>query len=251
MPDIVQATVRTSTKDLFRFMVFHAYSKISGMITLVFSLICLVMLPISLFSWKDPFTTAAFGIIVVMYLILTPLNMLSQSRRQVISNPVFKNPITYHISEEIFEVQQYTGTVRLYWGQLSKVRKTPFDYLFYVNSEQAFVLPRTAVDPDEVNILDGILEKIKDEVGGDKKTIDPSQVELKKPQNSSEIHKSTTKTSPKSKAKGKGKNKGKSKSDLLERQLMEMAAKDQVAIDEQEEIEEDTISVEEEIRTEE
>lgn len=211
MPDIVQVTVHTKTQDLFRFMLFHAYGKISGMITLVFSIICLIMLPISLFSWRDGFTTAAFAIIVVLYLILTPLNMLSQSKRQVISNPVFKNPITYHISEEIFEVQQYTGTVRLFWSQLKKVKKTPFDYLFYVNSEQAFVMPRTSVDPDEIAILEGILDKVKEEVGSQVNTIDKSQMDSRKSQSS----------------KGKKKNAVKEKGDLLERQLMEMAAKDQ------------------------
>lgn len=207
MPDIVQATVQTKTMDLFRFMCFHAYSRISGIVTLLFSIFSLIMLPISIFYWQDNFVTAAFTIVVVIYLILTPLNMLSQSKRQVISNPVFKNPITYHISEEIFEVQQYTGKVHLYWTQILKVKKTPWDYLFYVNKEQAFVMPKTSVDPDEIAVLNGILEKVKDQVGS-KKPIEPM------------VNK---------------KDETKEKVDGLEKQLMELAAKDGEPIEKTEE----------------
>lgn len=213
MPDIVQVTVKTKTMDLFRFMCFHAYTKFSGMITLIFSIVSLVMLPLSIFYWQDNFVTAAFGLVVIIYLILTPLNMLSQSKRQVISNPVFKNPITYHISEEVFEVQQYTGTVRLYWTQILKVQKTPWDYLFYVNKEQAFVMPKSSVDPDEIVLLEGILEKVKAQVGS-KKPIEPEQ----------------QKTNNK-----KTKNNKKEKVDGLEKQLMEMAAKDSDPIEDTEE----------------
>jgi len=208
MPDIVQVTVKTKTLDLFRFMCFHAYSKIAGMVTLVFSIVSLIMLPISILAWQDNFVTAAFALVVIMYLILTPLNMLSQSKRQVLSNPVFKNLITYHISEEVFEVQQYTGTVRLYWTQILKVKKTTWDYLFYVNKEQAFVMPKTSVDPDEILMLEGILDKVKDQVGS-KVPIEP------------EVKKRT--------------NNKKEKVDGLEKQLMELAAKDSEPIEKLEE----------------
>lgn len=207
MPDIVQVTVKTKTMDLFRFMLFHAYSKISGMVTLIFSIVSLVMLPISIFLWRDNFVTIAFALVVIIYLILTPLNMLSQSKRQVLSNPVFKNPITYHISEEVFEVQQYTGTVRLYWNQILRIKITPFDYLFYVNKEQAFVMPKSNVDVDEVKVLVGILDKVKEEVGK-RVPIEPE---------------------------AQMKHSKKEKVDGLEKQLMEMAAKDSEPMDKTEE----------------
>jgi len=117
-----------------------------------------------MFMWKDQFVTIALALMVFIYLILTPLNMYAQSKRQVTSNPVFKNPITYHISSEIFEVQQYTGTLRLFWSQLINIKITPFDYLFYVNDEQAFVVPKKSIHPDEIITLNEILEQVKKEL---------------------------------------------------------------------------------------
>ena len=164
MVELVQVTVKTKTMDLFRFMVFHAYSSLSGIITMLFGLGSLVMLPITYFVWKDTVVSIILFMVVLIYVIITPLNMLSQSKRQVISNPVFKNPITYHISEEIFEVQQYTGTVRLYWNQLYRIKKTPFDYLFYVNDQQAFIVPQKSMQDDEKKTLDQIIDKVKDQL---------------------------------------------------------------------------------------
>ncbi len=238
MPDIVQTTVNTKTGDLFRFMLFHAYSKISGALTLVLSIISLVMFPISYLIWKDNLATVAFGIIVVIYLIITPLNMFSQSRRQVLSNPVFKNPITYHISEEIFEVQQYTGTARFYWSQLLKIRITPFDYLFYVNSEQAFILPKKSVDPEEVELLNKILDSVKEEVAKKNPSISEEQGKnnIKEDENNIKEYKvkdnNITEGNKKIKRKEKVKKKNRNgnnvykKTDKLEKQLMEMASKD-------------------------
>jgi hypothetical protein len=212
MPDIVQVTVNTKIMDLFRFMIFHAYSKVSGMVTLVFSIVSLFMLPVSIFVWKDNFVTLAFALLVVLYLIITPLNMLAQARRQVRSNPVFKNPITYHISEEILEVQQYTGTARLFWNQLIRVKKTPFDYLFYVNKEQAFVMPKTDVDKDDIVILDAIIEKVKAEVGTRVSLVNKENVKSRKDK--------------------------REKVDVLEKQLMEIASKDGIPVEDKSETEE-------------
>lgn len=146
--------------DLFRFMVFHAYSSLSGIITMIFGLGSLIMLPITYFIWKDGFVSLILLMVVIIYGLITPLNMLSQSKRQVMSNPVFKNPITYHISDEIFEVQQYTGTVRLFWNQLFRIKKTPFDFLFYVNEQQAFVVPKKSMTEAENISLNQILDKV-------------------------------------------------------------------------------------------
>jgi len=164
MPNIVQITVKTKAEDLLRFMLYHGFSKPSGLITLTASIISLVCLPFSIFMWKDQFVTIALALMVFIYLIMTPLNMFAQSKRQVTSNPVFKNPITYHISSEIFEVQQYTGTLRLFWSQLINIKITPFDYLFYVNDEQAFVVPKKSISPDELITLNEILDQVKKEL---------------------------------------------------------------------------------------
>ena len=164
MSDKIQVTVKTKTIDLFRFMAFHAYSQIAGMITLGSALLSLILLPIALFVWRDNFIAFIFTLLIVFYLILTPLNMFSQAKRQVIVNPVFKNPIIYHISEEVFEVEQHTGNIRLYWHQLSAIKRSPFDYLFYVNKDQAFIMPKKLVGTEDVAKLEEILGKAQTEI---------------------------------------------------------------------------------------
>lgn len=202
MPEVVQVTIKTKTQDLFRFMLFHAYTKPSGIMTLVFSVVSLVLLPVALFMWKDIFVSIALALIIVLYLVFTPINLYSQSRRQVTSNPVLKKPITYHISEEIFEVQQFTGTARLFWQQVYAIKKTPFDFLFYVNSEQAFVLPIKSIDPDEMELLEKIIKSAKLEVGKSYKEARTAEMERQKEKAAKEIL------------------------DPLEKQLMEVASKE-------------------------
>lgn len=164
MKERIEVTVNTTTKDLYRFMVYHAYSKLSGLITLIFGIASLVVLPIAYFVWEDNLVSIVLLLVVFMYLILTPINMLSQSKRQVMGNPVFKNPITFIISRETFEARQYTGNLRLEWKQLFRIVKTKKNYLFYVNDQQAFVMPSEAVASEDVEALNQIIELAKESV---------------------------------------------------------------------------------------
>lgn len=160
----IEVTVNTTTKDLYRFMLYHAYSKLSGMITLIFGIGSLIVLPIAYFSWHDNLVSIVLLLVVFMYLILTPINMLSQAKRQVMGNPVFKNPITFVITRKQFEAKQYTGNLTLLWGQLYKVAMTRKNYLFYVNDQQAFVMPKDSVAEDDIEALNQLLELAKEEV---------------------------------------------------------------------------------------
>ncbi len=164
MKNSVHIRVETKTIDLFRFMLFHAYMSISGIITVIFGVGSLIMLPVTYFVWKDTFVSLVLLMLVVVYVIITPLNMLSQSKRQVMSNPVFKNPIEYQISQEGIEVQQYTGVVQLDWSQIYQIRKTPYDILIYVNEQQAFVLPKKIMSEEELGMLQNIFESVEDKL---------------------------------------------------------------------------------------
>lgn len=165
MPEVVEASVQMTEKDLFKFMMYHAYSKIGGMLTLIFSLISLIMIPYAFIAWKDLFMAGVFLLVVIMYLVITPLNMYSQSKRQVQTNPVFKRPLTFYISEELLTIHQYTGEVKFTWEQIYKVKVTKSNYLFYMNLQQAFILPKEAVDEDDIELLHQIIDKVKEQTG--------------------------------------------------------------------------------------
>lgn len=164
MKERIEVTVNTTTKDLYRFMMYHAYSKLSGLITLIFGIGSLIVLPIAYFVWEETFISIVLLLVVFMYLILTPINMLSQAKRQVMGNPVFKNPITFVITREKFEARQYTGNLTLEWHQLFRIAKTKKNYLFYVNEQQAFVMPGEAVASDDREALNQIIELAKESI---------------------------------------------------------------------------------------
>lgn len=165
--DQVSVKVQIKTQDLFRFMFFHSFSKFFGKVILVLALISVIMLPISFFGFHDMYMTMAFLIIVVMYVIVTPLSWLSQAHRQATMNPVFKNPMLFIVSQEQLQIKQYTGMVELDWGRIAKIKQTRYDYLLYVNQNQAYVLPKKCVHQQQTDLLNRLFDQVQSKLGTD------------------------------------------------------------------------------------
>lgn len=132
---------KLTSKDIFLFIAYHSYSRWSGFLTGVFAIGSLIALPLTYFVWEDGLTSLILAFVVFMYLVVAPLTMLSQAKRQSLNNPVFKHKMTYQIEEERVFVQQYTGDVDLMWTDFERIGRFRQHYFFYVNANQAFILP--------------------------------------------------------------------------------------------------------------
>lgn len=160
----IKVTVKVETADLFRFNLSHELLKISGKVITLFLIISIILAPVSFFVWNDKFTAAAFLVIIIMYGVLTPFNWYANAARQVLNNPVFKNPIKFSINEERIKIKQYGGEVSLKWTQILKIQRMPMDYLFYINYDQAYIIPKKCMDKSEIIIMEELIKNKKDEL---------------------------------------------------------------------------------------
>lgn len=148
----IKLSIKINDKDMFLFMLGHVYGKLSSKITLVFSIICLALFPIS-FSWNDMFMTVVLLFGALVYLVFSPLMLFLQSKKQIATNPVFKDAISYKINNEGFYVSQSGEWVEFKWENLFKVIQTRHNFLFYISKDQAFIIPVRFIEDNE-NIKD-------------------------------------------------------------------------------------------------
>lgn len=152
----IELSVKINDKDMFFFMLGHVYSRLSSKITLVFSVICLVLFPVS-FLWHDTFTTLVLLFGALLYLVISPLMLYLQSKKQFLTNPVYKEPIVYKIDAEGFSVLQAGQWIDFTWDNLYKVIETKYNLLFYINKDQAFIIPRRLIEEKNMKYIEKIV----------------------------------------------------------------------------------------------
>lgn len=157
----IELNIKINDKDMFYFMLGHVYSKLSSKITLIFSIICLVLFPIS-FLWNDTFMTLVLLFGALTYLVISPLMLFLQSKKQIATNPVFKEPILYKINDEGFYVSQAGEWIEFLWENLYKVVERKYNILFYISKDQAFIIPARLMEDGKkvVNIKQIVSNKM-------------------------------------------------------------------------------------------
>lgn len=146
--DSIKINIKIKAEDIFNFLLTHAYTRKSGIITGVFGIVCLILFPFSFF-WHDIFVTIILFFSAVIYLGLTPLSLYSNAKRQMLSNPIFKHNITYTFTNKGMDISQYVNSSNLTWDKIKRVRETSKSFLFYINDEQAFILPKRMIETEE------------------------------------------------------------------------------------------------------
>ncbi|GKX30485.1 hypothetical protein SH1V18_29650 [Vallitalea longa] len=154
----IELNVKINEKDMFFFMLGHVYSRLSSKITLIFSIICLVVFPIS-FLWHDTFTTLILLFGALLYLVISPLMLYLQSKKQFLTNPVYKEAIIYKINEPGFSVLQSGQWVDFGWDNLYKVVESKYNLLFYINKDQAFIIPNRLIEDKNMKNIEKIVSR--------------------------------------------------------------------------------------------
>ena len=79
------------------------------------------------------------GIVILAYL---PWTLFIKSRQQYISNPAFKNPLHYKMTEEGVEVSQKGEVQGQRWEDMYKAVSTPRSLILYTSPVNASIFPK-------------------------------------------------------------------------------------------------------------
>lgn len=179
--------VKLTVEDIFFFLLRHSFSTWQGKLTWGLGVAALIGAPVVAAVWKDAFTAIIFLLVALIYLVISPLSLYTNAKRQMISNSVFKNKIIFTIDSEMLQIKQYTGEAKLFWHQLEAMDLNGKSYLLYVNSKQAFILPKRCIAEEDAADLEKLLKEKQaemgtrrpEEAGGDRQKIKPEPKDKK------------------------------------------------------------------------
>lgn len=154
----VKVIVQMSAKTLFRYMMANTTFGIAGKIKWAVSIMALIFLPFSLFVDNNMISLGLL-IIVSMYLIIQPGLLYASAKKQMIDNPIFKEPMIYTFDATGVALNQTIDSGMMPWTDLMTIRETRSMFLVYLQAGRALIVPTESMtNEDKVRLREIIRE---------------------------------------------------------------------------------------------
>lgn len=151
--------IQMSTMVLYRYMLYHAYRGLAGLLGTFLGLVLVVA-----FLQNHAPLYLIFGIVLLAY---TPVTLHLQAAKQFQANEAWKKPLHYCMDNEGIVVSQGEAEQKISWQEVTKAVSSADAILVYTGKNNASVLPKrqlgerlaavvqiisTHVDPKKVHI---------------------------------------------------------------------------------------------------
>lgn len=139
--------VSITSKDMYRFNMYHAYHGFQGIFATVIGILVLIVAVATAGKIETMYTVLYF-IFGLIFLIYVPVSLYMRSKQQILSSEVLRQALHYRVDEEGVHVSQNDQTADLLWNQIYKVVSTKSNLLIYSSRVNAYVIPRKAISDE-------------------------------------------------------------------------------------------------------
>lgn len=137
----VKFEVKMTAKYMFDFMLYHNYSRLSGILGAVVGVFALGI-GIQTVMAGDTQSAAIYFLCAILFLIITPYTMWSRAKMQVKTTPMFQKPLEYEFTEEGIAIRQDEQEAVNPWSEFTKAVSTNKSVILYLGRVRALVLPK-------------------------------------------------------------------------------------------------------------
>ncbi|MDO5154582.1 MAG: YcxB family protein [Eubacteriales bacterium] len=155
--DSISFSVKMTVKELYRFIMYHAYHKLSGVIGIAMSIAACIILITRYASLTDQ-TRAVLVLVAIWFVFLDPIILYSRARGQVRRNKAYKKPLHYQIDSEGVTISQEEQSQTVMWNQFMKIVETKNQFLFYSTPMYAFIFPKAELVNEDLEIFPEIIK---------------------------------------------------------------------------------------------
>lgn len=136
----IRFNVKMKVKTMYRFLMYHGYAGISGIINLIISGGALALL----IAGVGEGTTSKVALVIVaaLFTIINPLYLYYKAAKQVKLTPMFAQPLAYQINDGGLTVSQGEEELKVAWEELRKVVETKRDFYIYLSLTRAYIFPK-------------------------------------------------------------------------------------------------------------
>lgn len=142
--ETIKFKIQLSVKDLYYFMMFHYYDKLSGIFGIVLSIAAAVVLVMN-FSEMGDTERLFFLIIALLFTVINPILMLIKARSQIISNKSLGGELTYYLDDSQISIRMGGEKADIKWEQVARVKDNGRELVVYVTAARGYIWPKRQI----------------------------------------------------------------------------------------------------------
>ena len=156
---MLELDVMLDKKSLGRFLLFHNYARVSGILGVVISAAAVVALALGGGSWSGT-QKGILIILALLFTVLQPMILLAKGKRQL-RQEEFKLPFHYVFEDKGITISQKEEKQQFPWEGIRKVVYHRDAIYVYMSAVSAFILPRSQCDGKFRQLTDFMKEHVK------------------------------------------------------------------------------------------
>lgn len=144
----VEFDVKMTLGALYDYMLYHTYTSAAGLLGAAAG----ALLVVAFFMGNDLLCLFA-GLVILGYL---PWTLFLKAKQQYLSNPAFKEPLHYRLTEEGIEVSQKGETQSQRWEDMHKAVSTSKSLIVYTSKVNAAIFPKKDLGERSAAVIQAI-----------------------------------------------------------------------------------------------
>ncbi|MDO5522032.1 MAG: YcxB family protein [bacterium] len=153
----MKITINMKVKNMYEFLMRHAYYSFIGIASLAFSILAFIYLCVN-FSSLTTGKMIAFIVASLLFTVINPIWLYVTAGKQVKLSPTFKDELIYEINKEGIKVVQNDQELPIEWEDVQKVIETRNNITIYISRARAFVIPKEDVREQKDELKEMIKE---------------------------------------------------------------------------------------------
>ncbi|MCI8529665.1 MAG: YcxB family protein [Lachnospiraceae bacterium] len=145
---MLNLTIKIEAGDLYDYMLMHSYHSPAGILGSTFGAV-LIIFAFATEQWMF----LVLGAVMLLYL---PWTLFIRSRRQILSNSSFQEPLQYTLDEEGLTISQGTEEAKMAWEDMHKAVSTGRSIILYTSRVNATIFPRRQLGEQKTAVIEMI-----------------------------------------------------------------------------------------------
>lgn len=145
---MVKLTVKIEAGDLYDYMLRHSYNSPAGILGSAFGA-ALIIFALASKQWA----ILVLGIVMLVYL---PWTLFIRSRKQILSNPSFQEPLQYTLDDKGLTISQGEEEAEMPWEDMYKAVSTGRSIILYTSRVNATIFPKRELGDQRAAVIEMI-----------------------------------------------------------------------------------------------
>ncbi|MDD3368928.1 MAG: YcxB family protein [Lachnospiraceae bacterium] len=144
----VEFDVKVTANCLYDYMLHHSYSTFQGILGNALGAMAVVF-----YFVNGNIMYLVIGAIILLYM---PWTLFLRSKQQALTNPAFKKPLHYRMTEEGVSISQDGQEEMQEWDKMVKAVSTRKSVILYTSPVNASIFPKTDMGEKTVKVIEMI-----------------------------------------------------------------------------------------------